>query len=66
MDNYYNIYKMPKKRNYKYLIKMYQILSKLKYKNIKFIYKWHLTKKQQVKAVIIKPGRFLTKKYLNG
>jgi len=44
IDNYYNIYKAPKKRNYKYLVRIYWMLSKLKYKNIKFIYRWHLTK----------------------
>jgi len=46
MDNYYNIYKVPKKRNYKYLVRMYWMPSKLKYKNTKFIYGWHLIKKQ--------------------
>jgi len=45
IDNYYNIYKTPKKKNYKYPVKMYWIPSKLKYKNTKFIYRWHLTKK---------------------
>jgi len=44
IDNYYNIYKALKKKNYKYLVKIYWILSKLKYKNAKFIYRWHLTK----------------------
>ena len=44
IDNYYNIYKTPKERNYKYLVKMYWIFSKLKYRNAKFIYRWHLTK----------------------
>jgi len=44
IDNYYNIYKAPKRRNYKYLVRIYWILSELKYRNNKFIYKWHLTK----------------------
>jgi len=44
INNYYNIHKAPKKRNHKYLVRMYWILSKLKYKNAKFIYRWHLTK----------------------
>jgi len=43
IDNYYNIYKTLKERNYKYLVRMYWILSKLKYRNTKFIYGWHLT-----------------------
>jgi len=44
IDNYYNIYKALKKKNYKYLVKMYWIPSKLKYRNVKFIYRWHLIK----------------------
>jgi len=38
IDNYYNIYKALKKKNYKYLVKIYWIPSKLKYRNAKFIY----------------------------
>jgi len=45
IDNYCDIYKALKKKNYKYLVRMYWIPSKLKYKNIKFIYRWYLTKK---------------------
>jgi len=44
INNYYNIYKAPKKKNYKYLVRIYWMPSKLKYKNTKFIYRWHLTK----------------------
>jgi len=39
MDNYYNIHKVLKKRNYKYLVRIYWMPSKLKYKNAKFIYR---------------------------
>jgi len=66
IDNYYNIYKTPKARNYKYLVKMYWIPSKAKYRNANYIYKWHPAKKQQVGAIIMKLGRFLTKECLNG
>ena len=45
MDNYYKIYSALKEKNYKYLVKMYQILSEIKYKDAKFIYKWHLVTK---------------------
>jgi len=38
MDNYYNIYKVLKKKNYKYLVKIYWMPSELKYKNTKFMY----------------------------
>jgi len=44
VDNNYNIYKILKKKNYKYPVKMYWMPSKLKYRNAKFIYGWHLTK----------------------
>jgi len=40
--------------------------SKLKYRNAKFMYRWHLTKEQQVKAVMMELRRFLTEKCLNG
>jgi len=45
---------------------MYWMLSKLKYKNAKFIHRWHPTKEQQVRAVMMELGRFFTKEYLNG
>ena len=45
IDDYYNIYKTLKEKNYKYLIKIYWIPNKLKYKNIKFMYRQHLIKK---------------------
>jgi len=35
------MHKMLKKRNYKYLVKIYWIPSELKYRNIKFIYNWY-------------------------
>jgi len=65
MDNYYNIHEALKRRNYKYPVRMYWIPSKLKYKNTKFIYGWHLIKEQWVGIVIIKLGRFFTEEYLN-
>jgi len=45
INNYYNIYKILKKKNYKYLVRIYWMPNKLKYRNTKFIYRWHLTKK---------------------
>jgi len=39
VDNYYNIHKVLKKRNYKYLVRMYWMPSELKYKNAKFMYR---------------------------
>jgi len=66
VDNKYKIYKILKARNYKYPVRMYWILSELKYRNAKFIYRWYLTEEQQVRAIIMELGRFLTEKYLNG
>jgi len=60
------MHKALKARNYKYLVRMYWILSKLKYRNAKFMYRWYLTEEQQVRAVIMELGRFLTEKCLNG
>ena len=44
VDNKYKMYKVLKVRNYKYLVRMYWIPSELKYRNAKFMYRWHLTK----------------------
>jgi len=41
------------------------MLSELKYRNNKFIYGWHLTEEQQVGAVIMELGKFLTEECLN-
>ena len=45
VDNYYKMHKALKARNYKYLVRIYQILSELKYRNNKFMYGWYLIKK---------------------
>jgi len=39
INDYYNIYKALKKKNYKYLVRMYWMFSELKYRNTKFIYR---------------------------
>jgi len=44
IDNYYNIYKVLKRRNYKYLVRMYWMPRELKYRNTDYIHRWHLTK----------------------
>jgi len=38
IDNYYNMHKTPKARNYKYLVRIYWILSKAKYRNANYMY----------------------------
>jgi len=44
IDNYCDIHKTPKARNYKYLVRIYWMLSELKYRNAEFMHGWHLTK----------------------
>jgi len=46
IDNYYKMYKALKARNYKYLVRIYWMPSKLKYRNTKFMHRWHLIKEQ--------------------
>ena len=60
------MYKILKEKNYKYLVKIYWILSEIKYKDTKFIYKQHLATKQQIGALVMELGKFLIEKYLNG
>jgi len=38
IDNYCDIYKTLKARNYKYLVKIYWILSKVKYRNADYMH----------------------------
>jgi len=65
VNDYCNIYEALKARNHKYPVRIYWIPSELKYRNADYIYRWYLAKKQQVGAIIIELGRFLTKKCLN-
>jgi len=39
VDNYCDIYKILKTRNYKYLVRIYWMLSKAKYKNADYMYR---------------------------
>jgi len=39
VDDYYNIYKTPKARNHKYLVRIYWILSKAKYRNADYMHR---------------------------
>jgi len=65
VDNYYNIYKILKARNYKYLVRMYWMPSEAKYKNADYMYGWYLAEKQWVGAIIMELGRFFTEECLN-
>ena len=66
IDNQCNIYKAPKAKNKKYLVKIYQTLDKRKYKNTKYIYRWHLVDNIELNKLILQLGRYLTEEYLEG
>ena len=53
IDNQYNIYKAPKAKNKKYLVRMYQTPDKQKYRNAKYIYRWHLVDNIELNELIL-------------
>ena len=53
IDNQYNIYKALKVKNKKYLIRIYQILDKQKYRNAKYIYRQHLVENIELNKLIL-------------
>ena len=53
IDNQYNIYKAPKAKNKKYLVRMYQALDKRKYRNAKYIYRWYLVDNIELNKLIL-------------
>jgi len=42
MDNVYNIYRAPKDKNRKYLVRIYWAPEEKRFKDAKYIYGWHL------------------------
>ena len=65
MDNKCNIYRAPKIKYKKYPIRMYWALEDLKYRNAKYIYKWHPTEQQNKVDLILELGQFLIKECLD-
>ena len=53
IDNIYNMYRIPKDKYRKYLIRMYQITDKKQYRDAKYIYSWHLVEVQELKDLIL-------------
>ena len=53
IDNQYNIYKAPKAKNKKYLVRIYQILDKQKHRNTKYIYRQHLVDNIELNKLIL-------------
>ena len=65
MDNKYNIHRALKIKYKKYFIRIYWALEDLKYRNAKYIYRWHLIEKQDKVDLILKPRRFLIEECLD-
>ena len=53
IDNQCNIYKALKAKNKKYLVRIYQILDKRKYRNAKYIYRQYLAEIQELGNLIV-------------
>ena len=66
IDNKYNIYKAPKAKNKKYLVRIYQTLDKRKYRNAKYIYKQYLVDILELNELILQLGRYLMEECLEG
>ena len=66
IDNQCDIYKAPKAKNKKYLVRIYQTLDKRKYRNTKYIYRQHLVDNIELNKLILQLGRYLIEEYLDG
>ena len=53
IDNQYNIYKALKVKNKKYLVRIYQMLDKRKYRNTKYIYRQYLVDNIELNKLIL-------------
>ena len=53
IDNQYNIYKVLKAKNKKYLVRIYQTLDKQKYRNTKYIYRQYLVDNIELNKLIL-------------
>ena len=53
IDNQCDIYKALKVKNKKYLVRIYQILDKRKYRNTKYIYRQHLVDNIELNKLIL-------------
>ena len=66
IDNQCDIYKALKAKNKKYLVRIYQMLDKHKYRNTKYIYRWYLVDSIELNKLILQLGRYLTEECLEG
>ena len=53
VDDTYNIYRALKDKNRKYLVRIYQVLEEKRFKNTKYIYRWHLVEVQELGNLIL-------------
>src|SRR6266702_7104367 len=65
VDDYCEIYKMPKVKNSRFLKRM-DWKGEERYWNVKFMYSWYLTSEQTPEELIIEPRRFLIEICLRG
>ena len=66
IDNQYNIYKALKVKNKKYLVRIYQTPDERKYRNAKYMYRWHLVDNTELNKLTLQLGRYLTEECLEG
>ena len=66
IDDQCDIYKAPKAKNKKYLVRIYQMLDKYKYRNAKYIYRWYLVDNLELNKLILQLGRYLIEECLEG
>ena len=65
IDDYCEMYKMPKVKNSRFLERM-DWKGEKRYQNTRFMHGWHPTLKQILGELTIEPGRFLIKTCLRG
>ena len=46
IDDMYNIYRAPKDKNWKYLVRIYQAPKERQFRDAKYIHRWHLVEVQ--------------------
>ena len=66
IDNQCDIYKAPKVKNKKYLVRIYQTLDKYKYRNTKYIYRQYLVDNLELNKLLLQLGRYLIEECLEG
>jgi len=53
IDDMYNMYKIPKDKYQKYLVRMYWMTDEKQYRDAKYIYRWHLVEVRELGDLIL-------------